>query len=273
MKKKLFIDKNILITGASSGIGYALAYQLSRQGANCIVTARRNDRLEKLREKIANNGGQAISAIVDVTKNEDLKNAVTQTHHQFGQLDIVIANAAIPMHGNFETLTTDNYRRLFETNVFGVLNTVYTCLDDLKQTKGTLVIIASVMAYMATPGTSVYSMSKFALRAFTETIYSELKTHEINVVLINPGFVKSEMRQVDNSGIRNPDQKDWVPSFLVMDTEKAARKIAKAIYKKKREKFIGYSGYIGYWFRQYMPWLYFAVLNRGNKLIRNSGDM
>jgi short-subunit dehydrogenase len=271
LKRKVFLNKNVLLTGASSGIGYALALELADQGANLILAARRGDRLQALTNKIINTGGRAISASVDVTKEKDLKNIIDQAHIEFDLIDIAIANAAIPLHGNFDKLITADYRRLFETNIFGILNTSYACIDDLKKTKGTLVIVASVMAYMATPGTSAYSMSKFAVRAFAETIQNELYDHGIKVVLINPGFVKTEMRQIDNHGVRNPNKKDWVPPFLVMSAEKAAKKMARAIYKGKRENFIGLNGYVGYWFRQYTPWLYFALLNTGNRLMRNSG--
>ena len=272
MRKERFKNKNILITGASSGIGYALALELARQGARLILTARRIDRLEKLVKIIDNNSGEAISLPVDVTKEEDLKNAVRVAQKKFGSIDIVIANAAIPMHGNFDQLVPEDYKRILETNVFGVLNTAYAGLNDLKKNKGKLVLIGSGMAYMATPGTSAYSMGKFAVRAFAETAYSELGKDGIKVMLINPGFVESEIRLVDNSGKYNPNRKDWVPSFLVMSAEKAAKKIAKAIYRGKREKFIGFSGYVGYWFRQYTPWLYFALLNTGDRLMRNAGE-
>ena len=272
MKQKNFRDKNILLTGASSGIGYALALELASQGANLILSARRKDRLQELAQKIENRNVKAVAAVVDVTNENDLKNAIILAHQEVGLIDIAIANAAIPTHGNFDRLTPDDYRRLFGTNVFGVLNTSYACLDDLKKTKGTLVIVASVMAYMTTPGTSAYSMSKFAVRAFAETVQNELADFGIKVVLLHPGFVESEMRQIDNNGVRNPNLKDWVPSFLVMSSEKAARKMARAIYRGKREKFIGLNGYVGYWVRQYTPWLYFALLNTGNRLMRSSGN-
>jgi short-subunit dehydrogenase len=272
LKRKIFQNKNILITGASSGIGYSLSLELAKQGANLILTARRKDRLEELAKLIQNCGGNAIISVVDVTKKEDFKTAISLSHQGFGPIDIAIANAAIPMHGKFEELTTENYKRLFETNVFGVLNTSYACIDDLKKTNGKLVIIGSVMAYMTTPGTSAYSMSKFAVRAFAETVRNELIDYEVKVVLINPGFVESEMRQVDNLGVRDPNRRDWVPPFLMMPAHKAAKKVVTAIYRGKREKFIGLNGYIGYWFRQYMPWLYFALLNTGNRLIRQAGN-
>jgi short-subunit dehydrogenase len=266
-----FDNKNILITGASSGIGYALALELANQGAKLVLAARRIDRLQKLVDKIKDNGGHAICFAVDVTKKDDLISAVKQAQQEFGLIDIVIANAAIPIHGNFDQLETEDFKRIFETNVFGILNTAYAGLSDLKKRKGSLVILGSGMAYMTTPGTSAYSMGKFAIRAFAETIYNELSNYGIKVILINPSFVESEIRLIDNSGKFDPKRKDWVPSFLVMPAEKAARKIVKAIYKGKREKFIGLSGYIGYWFRQYTPWLYFMLLNTGNRLVRNAG--
>ena len=136
MKRKVFRNKNIFITGASSGIGYALALELASQGANLILTARRKDRLQELAQKIQNRGAKAITAVMDVTQKDDINNAIGKTHQEFGHINITIANAAIPIHGNFEELTTDNYRRVFETNVFGVLNTSYACIDDLKKTKG-----------------------------------------------------------------------------------------------------------------------------------------
>jgi short-subunit dehydrogenase len=271
LKRKNFSNKNIIITGASSGIGYALALELASQGANLILASRRKDRLQELAERIESNGGQALVTATDVTKEDELTNARELAHKKFGLIDITIANAAIPMHGNFDSITTENYRRVFETNVFGLLNTSYAYIEDLKKTRGTLVLIASVMAYMATPGTSAYSMSKFAVRAFAETVRNELAGQGIKVVLINPGFVESEMRMVDSRGVYDSNRKDYVPSFLVMSADKAARKISRAIYKGKREKFIGFNGYAGYWFRQYTPWLYFALLNTGNRFVRRGG--
>jgi short-subunit dehydrogenase len=271
LSKKKFVDKNIFITGASSGIGYALAFELAKQGANLIVAARRTDRLQKLVTLIKENDGKALAIKADVRHAEEVNAAIVKAEKKFGTLDVIVANAAIPMHGNFDELSTDNFRQIFETNVFGVLNTTYAGLDTLKKSQGGLVIIGSVMAYMATPGTSAYSMAKFAIRAFAETLYNELGKFGVKVILINPGFVKSEIRQVDNRGLYDPNRKDWVPSFMVMNADNAAKKIAKAIYKGKREKFIGIYGYMGYWFRQYTPWLYFTLLTTGNRIMRKAG--
>ena len=121
---------------------------------------------------------------------------------------------------------------------------------------------------MSSPGSSAYAMSKYALRAFAEAVHGELKAHNIKEVLLSLGFIQSELRMIDNNGNLHPDRKDWVPSFLVMPAEKAAVKMVKAIIKGKREIFITFHGYLTYWFRQYLPWLYFAVINQLNRKFR-----
>lgn len=261
MKKNKFQDKVILITGASSGIGRALALEFSRQGASVVLTARRKSLLYELAEEIKNLGGTAFAVPCDITEEKDLPQAVREANKKLGSIDIAVANAAIPMHGNFDKLSLSHYRHIIETNVFGLLGTAYACLDDLKKKQGTLVLMGSSSSYIAFPGSSAYAMSKFAVRAFAEAVHNELAEHGIHVVLISPGFIESEIRMIDNKGIYHPDRKDWVPSWLVMPAEKAARKMVRAIYRQKREKFITVNGYLGYWIRQYAPWLYFSTLN------------
>ena len=125
MIRQNFKDKNVLITGASSGIGYNLALELASRGANLILVARRENRLQELGQKIQKIGRKVLTAVGDVREKNNLQNIITRAHHEIGQIDIAVANAAIPTTGNFEDLSTDAYRRIFETNVFGVLNTSY----------------------------------------------------------------------------------------------------------------------------------------------------
>jgi len=268
MTKKRFENKITLITGASSGIGHALSLEMARRGSKVVLAARRKDRLQELTDIINTTGATAIAIACDVTQPEDLSRAVDTAHATFGPIDVAVANAAIPMGGNFETLTLEDYRREMETNVFGVLRTASACLEDLKKTKGVLVIIGSVSGYVSSPGSSAYAMSKFAVRAFAEAVRSELAVHGIAVVLISPGFVQSEIRMIDNQGNFHPEQSDWVSSWMVMSPGRAARKIANAIAKRRRERIITLNGYLGYWFRQYTPFLYFALVDVANRWIR-----
>jgi short-subunit dehydrogenase len=261
MEKSKFQNKVVLITGTSSGIGKALALEFSLQGAHVVLMARRKALLNALADTIRNSGGTALAVPGNINEENDLLQAVRVANEKLGPIDIVVANAAIPMHGKFDMLSLSDYRQIMETNVFGVLRTAYACLSDLKKTQGTLVIMGSSSGYISFPGSSAYAMSKFAVRAFAEAVHNELAEQGIHVVLITPGFVESEIRMVDNKGIYHPEWKDWVPSWMVMPAEKAARKMVRAIYRQKREKFITANGYLGYWLRQYLPWLYFSTLN------------
>jgi short-subunit dehydrogenase len=265
MSKKKFHDKVVLITGASSGIGRALALEFSQQGAKVVLIARRKKLLNELAAEIKRFDGTALVLPCNINDDKELLQAVRETNEKLGTIDIAVANAAIPMHGNFYALSLSDYRQIMETNVFGVLRTAYACLPNLKEKSGTLVIMGSSSGYISFPGSSAYAMSKFAIRAFAEAVHNELAEQGIHVVLITPGFVESEIRMVDNKGIYHPEWNDWVPSWMVMPAEKAAGKMARAIYRRKREKFITTNGYLGYWIRQYMPWLYFSTLNLSKK--------
>ena len=161
-----FRDKTVLITGASSGIGMELAWQLAQAGAKVTLSARRRELLEALAQRIVAAGkSRPVVVECDVTRDGDLEQAVAESVRAFGKLDAAIANAGFGVTGAFRQLTIGNYRRQFETNVFGVLRTVYAALPEIEKTKGNLVIIGSVAGWLPMPGGSAYGMSKFALRS------------------------------------------------------------------------------------------------------------
>src|SRR5437762_1862320 len=123
-----------------------------------------------------------------------------RTRETLGRIDVVVANAGFGVMGPLETLTLGDYRRQFETNVFGVLRTVYATLEDVKRARGRLVLLGSVSGHLALPGASAYAMSKFAVRGLAEALAHELAPRGVAVTLVSPGLVESEMRQVDNRG-------------------------------------------------------------------------
>ena len=196
-----FRDKVILITGASSGIGEELAWQLSQAGAKLTLAARRAELLQALAERIA--AAQKPRPLVvacDVTRDGDLEQAVAETVRHWGKLDVAIANAGFGVVGPLRKLSLDDYRRQFETNVFGVLRTIYAALPEIEKARGNIAIMGSIAGWGATPGASPYSMSKFALRALANSITPELRLRGVKVTLISPGFVDSNIRRVDNRG-------------------------------------------------------------------------
>jgi NADP-dependent 3-hydroxy acid dehydrogenase YdfG len=153
-----FRDKSVLITGASSGIGEELAWQLSRLGARLMLTARRRELLDRLAERISAAGKPAPLVVqADVTRDGDLERAVPETLASYGQPDVVIANAGFGVVGPLRKLSLDDYRRQFESNVFGVLRTIFAALPALEKSRGSLAILGSVSGWTASPGASPYS--------------------------------------------------------------------------------------------------------------------
>ena len=252
--------KNVLITGASSGIGEALAREFARHGANLALAARRVERLESLAKELSTQG-KAIAISCDVTHDGDLEKAVERCHAELGDLDVVVANAGFGVVGGIEELSIEDFRRQFETNIFGVLRTVRATLNDLKKTHGRLAILGSVSGYAGMPGNAPYTMSKFAVRGLCECLTPELKKTGVSVTHIAPGFVNSEIRQVDNRGIRHAGAKDPLPDWLRMPTDKAAKKMVRAIACRRRERVVTGHGHILVWLVRFFPWLFHLLVN------------
>jgi short-subunit dehydrogenase len=251
-----FRDKVILITGASSGIGEELARQLAEAGAKLTLAARRKELLETVAENIsAAKGFRPAVVECDVTRDGDLEEAVAETIRRFGKLDVAIANAGFGVIGMLKDLSVDDYRRQFETNVFGVLRTVYATLQEIEKTKGNIVIVGSVSGWAATPGASPYAMSKFALRALANAITPELRLRGVRVTLISPGFVDSNIRRVDNKGKVHPAARDPIPRWLVMSTPKAVRQILRAVARGQREAIVTGHGKVAVALERLAPWL------------------
>lgn len=245
----------VFITGASSGIGAGLAREFASQGAAVALLARRAERLRALAADIRAAGGHALAIPCDVTREGDLERAVALTIAGLGPINVVVANAGFGVVGPFTKLRLDDYRRQFETNVFGVLRTVYATIDELVRSRGTLVVIGSVSGHISTPGSSPYAMSKHAVRAYAEALRGELAPQGVGVVLITPGFVKSEIRLVDNHGRLHPDAPDTVPAWLRMPTERAARQIVSATARQRREKIVTLHGKFAVFLYRHAPWL------------------
>lgn len=254
--QSFFKDKAVLITGASSGIGEELAWQLGQAGAKLTLAARRKERLEELAQRITAAGkARPLVEQCDVTQDGDLQNAAAESIRQWGTLDVVIANAGFGVVGPMKKLSVEDYRRQFETNVFGVLRTIYAALPEIEKNKGNIVIIGSVSGWTSSPGASPYTMSKFAVRALANSITPELALSGVKVTLISPGFVASEIRRVDNQGELHEDAREPIPGWLVVRTDKAVREILRAVAKGKHEAIITGHGKALVFLARFMPWV------------------
>lgn len=260
-----FQDRVVFITGASSGIGRALALAFACEGATLALAARRVERLESLAREIESMGRQVAVCACDVTEDADIAKAVDLVLTRFGRIDVVVANAGFGVVGPFETLRVEDYRRQFETNVFALIRTARADLPSLVKSQGSLVLMGSVSGHISIPGNSPYSMSKYAVRAFAESIYFELKPKGVAVTLISPGFVESEIRQVDNLGVHHPGADESIPSWIVMPVEKAARKMLRAIAGRRRELVLTGHGKVAVFLQHYFPAILRLAIRLGLK--------
>jgi len=219
--------------------------------------------LETLAKRIAAAGhSEPFVVRRDVTRDGDVERAVAESTRRWGRLDIAIANAGFGVVGAFRDLSVDDYRRQFETNVFGVLRTIHAALPALETTHGNVVIVGSVAGWVASPNASPYAMSKFALRALADAITPELSPRGVTVTLISPGFVQSDIRRTDNQGALHAGAADPIPAWIVMPVDRAARQILRAVARGKREAIITGHGKILVAIERLTPWLARAIRRR-----------
>lgn len=185
-------QKVVALTGASSGIGEATARQLAAAGMKVVVGARRTDRLQKLVDDIRAAGGEAEFQALDVTRRDDVEAFIALAEARFGRVDVLVNNAGLMPLSPLAALKTDEWDRMIDVNIRGVLNGVAAALPRfLAQGGGHIVNIASVGAHQVWPTTAVYSATKYAVWAITEGLRQEHP--DIRATIISPGVVESEL--------------------------------------------------------------------------------
>ena len=244
----------VLVTGASSGIGEALALEYARRGHDIALLARREDRLAAVADRIRQLGRRGVPIGCDVREDASVQEAIARASEAFGRIDIAIANAGFGVSGRFERLTLDDYRRQFETNVFGVLRTAQSVLPSLISTRGRLAIMGSVAGYVAAIGMSPYAMSKFAVRGLADSLREDIRERGVSVTLISPGFVDSEIRRVGRDGVFRESAPETVPAWLRVSTPVAARQIVRAIDRRRPEAVITAHGKAMVLLARHAPW-------------------
>lgn len=257
---KRFEDAVVWITGASAGLGRALALEFARQGAHVALSARRVDRLNELVREVEGLGRRALAVPCDVADERAVQKAADAVATHFGKLDIAIANAGFGVAGRIERLDAADWRRQFDINVVGVAMTARYALPHLGRSQGRLALIASVSAYLPGPGTGAYAASKAAVRSIGETLSVECAGSGVSVTTIHPGFVESEIAQVDNEGRFDASVVDHRPARLMWKADRAARVMAGAIARREREFVFTGHGKFGAFVGQHFPALVQLVL-------------
>lgn len=266
MAKKRFNDQVVWITGASSGIGAALAREFVKEGATVALSARRKDRLNEL----ANQLGDRVHVFpLDVQDKSLVDKTAELVVEKLGKIDAVVANAGYGVIGHLTDLTEEMWRKQFETNVFGVVWTLQAAIPHLKKTKGRIAIMSSVAGKLAFGQGAAYSASKFALMGIANALYLELHKSGVSVTTIAPGLVESEISQVDNLGRFHRDNDQFATTttgseFFRWPTERAARVMVNAIHDRRREEVVTGHGKFAAFMASHLPTLtYWGMAKSG----------
>jgi NAD(P)-dependent dehydrogenase (short-subunit alcohol dehydrogenase family) len=218
-----FADRVAVVTGASSGIGRALAEELARQGCKVGVLARRQAELEELCADIASAGGTARWATADVGEREEVHRALGRLAEELGPPDLVVANAGVGGTVRIDPFDASVVERVYRVNVFGVLHVIEAVLPEmLRRGTGHLAAVSSQGAYKALPGYVGYTSSKAALNHFLEGFRLQLRPRGITVTTILPGFVRTPLTA------RHRFKMPWL-----LEPEDAARRIVRALGRRK----------------------------------------
>ena len=245
--------KNIIITGASSGIGEAVARQAAGIGCNVAMAARNIQKLEKLRAELSADGAQVICIPCDVTQPTDCQNLIDQTIAEFGSIDVLINNAGISMRAPFEDVEIDVLQRVMDVNFWGAVYCTKAAIKHLLAAKGSLVAVSSVTGFKGLPGRSGYASSKFAMNGFFESLRMEYMSRGLHTLIACPGFTGSNIR-FNALTAKGDNQQDTPGDETKMDSaEDVAIDILQAIRDRKDFMLTNKQGKIIYWVNKFFP--------------------
>lgn len=202
--------KVVVITGASSGLGEATGRELSAQGATVVLGARRADRIEALADELTRRGGKALAVPTDVIHSEQVKKLVDAAVQKYGRIDVMINNAGLMPQSPLERLRIDEWDRMIDVNIKGVLYGIAAALPYMKQQKsGHFINVSSVAGHKVRAGGAVYAATKHAVLALSEGLRQEVKPYNIRTTVISPGAVATELP----NSISEPDVAEGFQKF------------------------------------------------------------
>jgi NADP-dependent 3-hydroxy acid dehydrogenase YdfG len=217
--------KIVVITGASSGLGEATARLLSAQGAPVVLGARRADRLQSLASELTGRGGKALAVTTDVSRRDQVKKLVDAAVQTFGRIDAMINNAGLMPQAPLERLKIDEWDRMIDMNIKGVLYGIAAALPHMQRQKaGHFINVSSVAGHKVGPGFAVYAATKHAVRALSEGLRQEVKPYNIRTTVISPGAVATELP----NSITDPGAAERVRKFYA-ETAIPAESFARAV--------------------------------------------
>ena len=252
-----FRGRSILLTGASEGIGRALALELAGRGGHLALVARNGARLREVAAQVDAQGGRSLVIVADVTIQDDAARMVEAATAAFGTLDILILNAGGSMWADFESLADPAAaaRKLMELNYLSCVSITHAALPHLKRSRGLIVPVASVAGFTGVPTRTLYAASKHALVGFFESLRVELRGTGVDITIIAPDFVVTGLHQRALGPDGRPIGHGTLDPRRVMTAEVCARLMIRAMEGRKRLSFTSRRGRFGRWLKMVAPGL------------------
>ena len=247
------MEKVVVVTGASSGIGRSLAIEFARNGYNVVAAARKVDQLETVKKDIEKAGGKALIVATDVSKESDCERLMAETMATFGRIDVLINNAGISMRAVFEKTDLNVIRQLMDINFWGTVYCTKYALPHLLKSKGSVVGISSIAGKKGLPGRTGYSASKFAMEGFLETLRTENLKTGLHVLVACPGFTASNIRNTALAADGNTQGESPRDEKKMMQPEEVARRIYKAVEGRKRDIIMTRDGKLTVFLNKFFP--------------------
>jgi NADP-dependent 3-hydroxy acid dehydrogenase YdfG len=221
--------KVVVVTGASSGLGEAAARLLSEQGATVVLGARRFDRIQALADELNGSGGKALAVATDVTDRDQVRALVDAAVQAYGRVDVMINNAGLMPHSLLERLKVDEWDRMIDVNIKGVLYGIAAALPYMRQQKaGHIINVSSVAGHKVTQAGAVYAATKYAVRALSEGLRQEVTPYNIRTTVISPGAVATELPDSITEQDVSENIHDFYDEFAI-PADSFARAVAFAI--------------------------------------------
>lgn len=240
--------KTVIITGASSGIGKALAYRFAKEGANLILAARQYPLMCEIAQDIEQKFSvKAVAIATDVSSEEHCKIMVSEAKRIFGRIDVLVNNAGISMRSLFEDVELSVLKEVMDVNFWGTVYCTKYALPEILKTKGSIIGVSSVAGYKGLPGRSGYSASKFAMQGFLESLRIENLKTGVHVMIACPGFTSTNIRNNARAKDGSVQGESPMDERKLMTAEKAAEQIVKAYYKKKNQLILTLQGKATVW--------------------------
>ncbi|WP_416148009.1 3-ketoacyl-ACP reductase [Salipaludibacillus sp. HK11] len=197
--------KKALITGGSRGIGGATAIALAKEGVELGLIARSEESFESIRKELTDLGATFVTAVADVSQESNVERAVKNIRDHLGDIDILINNAGVGTYGNFQETSTDEWKKVLDTNVMGTVHVTKAILPDMiNKNHGDIINISSMSGLKGTAGSSAYSASKFAVIGLSESLMQEVRRNNIRVSVLTPSLVETDLVRGKGSDKRNP---------------------------------------------------------------------